>query len=335
MILSQAFKYLTLPSVLLLLFISCNNESKEITVKEPEKPLQAKKRVVPPVFNEDSAFRFVKYQADLGPRTPGSKAHDRAVDWYEKQFKSFGAEVIIQRGNTKTFDGKSWMLKNVIASFNPNATNRVLLCAHFDSRPFCEKETDPKLQQMPCPGVNDGASGVGVLMEIGRILKTNPLEIGIDIILFDLEDYGKTNGNYDEIDTWCLGSQYWSKNPHKTAYSARYGILLDMVGAKDATFPKEGLSMFYAPEVVNKIWKAAALNGVNGYFLDIESGEMTDDHAYINKLAQIPCVDILHYDVRKNAFFPHHHKTTDDMRNIDKATLKAVGQTLLEVIYNE
>lgn len=316
-------------------FSSCKNDESTNEVIE-NKPVEvAKPRVVPPAFNSDSAYQYVKYQADLGPRTPGSKAHEKAVAWYEQQFKRFGADVIIQKGNTTTFDGKSWLLKNVIASFNPTVTNRILLCAHFDSRPFCEKETDPKLQQLPCPGVNDGASGVGVLMEVARIIQSKTPQIGIDIILFDLEDYGKTNGSFEEVDTWCLGSQYWSKNPHKSDYSARYGILLDMVGAKGATFPKEGLSVFYAPEVVNKVWKAAAVSGVNGYFIDQESGEMTDDHAYINKIAQIPCIDILHYDISKNAFFPHHHKTTDDLSNIDKKTLHAVGQTLLEVIYNE
>ncbi|MBL7917567.1 MAG: M28 family peptidase, partial [Bacteroidia bacterium] len=176
------------------------------------------------------------------------------------------------------------------------------------------------------------ASGAGVLIELARIFKEKSPNIGVDLILFDLEDYGDNGGMPD---TWCLGSQYWSKNPHKPGYSAKYGILLDMVGAKDAKFPKEEFSTFYAREVVEKVWKAAKLNKANGYFIEEETGEMTDDHAFINKIASIPTIDILHYDAYNNSFFEHHHKTTDDLSNIDKNTLKAVGQTLLEVIYNE
>jgi glutaminyl-peptide cyclotransferase len=295
-------------------------------------PVVTKPRVVPPDFSGDSAYAYVKYQADMGPRTPGSTAHAKAVAYYESQFKMYGAQVLIQTGNVKTFDGKSWLLKNVIASFQPEKTDRIFLCAHYDSRPFCEKETEADKKQKPCPGVNDGASGVGVLLEVARQMQLKNPDIGVDIILFDLEDYGDNGGMPD---TWCLGSQYWSKNPHKTGYSARFGILLDMVGAKDARFPKEEISMFYANDVVKKVWKAARVSGASSYFVETEISEMIDDHAFSNKIAQIPTIDILHYEPYQNRFFEHHHKNSDDMSNIDKNTLKAVGQTLLEVIYNE
>jgi hypothetical protein len=300
-----------------------------------EKPVAAKPRVVPPDFKGDSAYAYVKYQADLGPRVPGSKAHEKGVEYFKKQFEKFGATVIIQTGNTSTFDHKPWLLKNVIASFNPASTNRILLAAHYDSRPFSEKETDAKLKDKPCPGVNDGASGAGVLIEVARVLQQKDPGIGVDIILFDLEDYGVPNGGPEMADTWCLGSQYWSKNPHKQGYAARYGIVLDMVGAKDAMFAREGYSVFYANDVINKVWKAAEVSGAGSYFNKEEYGEITDDHYYINKIAQIPCIDILHYNVYKMNFFDHHHKNTDDLSTIDKNTLDAVGQTLLEVIYNE
>lgn len=314
------------------LTVSCEGEKekKEVvtnTITPPAKP-----RVVPPDFNADSAFAFVKAQADLGPRVPGSKAHDMAVVYYETQFKKYGAEVIIQKGNTTTFDGKPWILKNIIASYNPKVETRILLCAHWDSRPFCEKDKNPENRSKPCPGVNDGASGVGVLMEIARLISEKKPDVGIDIVLFDLEDYGDNRG---DPNSWCLGSQYWSKTPHVPYYSAKFGILLDMVGAKDAIFPKEGLSRFYAGEHVNTIWGTAQKLGYGQYFINQECAEMTDDHSPINKLAQIPCVDILHYNMVKNEFFEHHHTTNDDLSNIDKATLKAVGQTLLEVIYNQ
>jgi glutaminyl-peptide cyclotransferase len=305
-----------------------SEESREI--EEP-----AKVRVIPPDFNADSAYQYVKIQANMGPRVPGSAAHKKAVAYFKTQLEKSGAKVYIQNGPATSYDGKAWTISNVIGEINPTATKRILLAAHFDSRPFCEKETDMKLKEKPCPGINDGASGVGVLLEVARVLQTKMSGIGVDIILFDLEDYGKPFGTQDDESTWCLGSQYWAKNKHKQGYVAQYGILLDMVGAAGATFPKEGFSSFFAGDVLNNVWKSAKIAGYGNYFIDGNYGEITDDHFYINKIAQIPCIDILHYDLGKGGFFEHHHKSSDDLNTIDKNTLKAVGQTLLEVIYNE
>lgn len=298
----------------------------ENTSKVVEKP-----RVIPPDFNSDSAFSYIAKQADMGPRVPGTNAHKKAVSWYESFFRQTGAEVKILGGNVNTFDGKSWRIDNVIASYNLQAKSRILLCAHYDSRPFSDKDPDMANRKKPCPGINDGASGVGVLMEIARIISGKQPSVGIDIVLFDLEDYGDNGG----METWALGSQDWAKNPHKPGYKAKFGILLDMVGGKNATFPKEGISVFYANDVVNKIWNTAEKLGYGNYFIQEESAEMTDDHNAINKDAEIPCVDILHYNHITNQFFEFHHTTKDDLSTIDKNTLKAVGQTLLEVIYNE
>lgn len=331
----KTFFYFITVSVLGYILVSCQPETKNNnnTVTEANKTQEVhKSHIVPPDFNADSAYVFVKAQADMGPRTPGSKAHQIAIDYYKKQFEKYGAEVKIQSAIVQTYDNKEWNLQNVIAIINPKAENRILLCSHYDSRPFADKDKNPENHAKPCPGVNDGASGVGVLMEIARQLQLKSTDVGVDIILFDLEDYGNNHG---DPESWCLGSQYWSKNLHVPYYSAKYGILLDMVGAKNAYFPKEGLSVFYANEALNKIWNAGQHLGYGQYFSNEECGEMTDDHAFINKLAQIPCVDILHYLPQQNEFFEHHHTTTDDMNQIDKNTLKAVGQTLLEVIYNE
>ncbi|MDI9339658.1 MAG: M28 family peptidase [Sediminibacterium sp.] len=323
--------------LLSLALAACGPETTDKPATSDEKPKETvtKPRVVPPDFNADSAYAFVKAQADMGPRVPGSAAHKKAVAYYKAQLEKYGAKVYIQNGPATSFDGKAWTLSNVIGEINPSATERILLSAHFDSRPFCEKETDALLKEKPCPGVNDGASGVGVLLEVARILQTKSPNIGVDIILFDLEDYGKPFGSPEDETTWCLGSQYWSRTPHKQGYRAKYGILLDMVGAKDAQFPKEGFSAFFAGDVLNMVWKSAKTAGYSNYFMDATYGEITDDHYYINKIAQIPCIDILHYDMNRGAFFPHHHKNSDDLSTIDKNTLKAVGQTLLEVIYNQ
>ena len=316
------------------LFISScgNGDTKQENVSTEIKTVETKAHIVPPTFEADSAYTYIKAQADMGPRTPGSKAHDAAVIYYEKQFKKFGAEVIIQKGNVTSYDNKAWQLKNIIATYNPKAEQRIMLCAHWDSRPFADKDKDDANHAKPCPGVNDGASGVGVLLEMARVIQAKQPTVGIDFILFDLEDYGNMGG---DLNTWCLGSQYWAKNLHVPYYGAKFSVLLDMVGAKDAVFPKEGLSRNYAGEYVNLIWGTADKLGYGKYFSNQETPEMTDDHAPINKLAQIPCVDILHYNWQQNEFFEHHHTITDDINTIDKNTLKAVGQTLLEVIYNQ
>lgn len=316
-------------------FFSCGPDTPTENTDNKVEPVITKPHVVPPDFNADSAYAFVKAQADMGPRTPGSKAHDNAVVYFEKQFKKYGAEVIIQKGNVTTYDNKPWVLKNIIATYNPKAEDRILLSAHWDSRPFADKDKKPENNTKACPGVNDGASGVGVLMEIARVISTKSPNVGIDIILFDLEDYGDDGG---DPDTWCLGSQYWAKNLHVPYYGAKFGILLDMVGAKDATFYKEEISATYAPEVLNKVWATAQKLGYTN-FINQPMGPMTDDHKYINELAQVPCIDIIDYRMnvatQHGSFFEHHHTIADDINTIDKSTLKAVGQTLLEVIYNE
>jgi glutaminyl-peptide cyclotransferase len=317
---------------------SCDNTSNDKPVVPVKQTAPTAAHITPPDFNSDSAFSFIKVQADMGPRTPGSKAHETAVNYFEKKFKSYGAEVVVQKATVTTFDDKKWLCKNVIASFNPNNPTRILLSAHWDSRPFCDGDSIKENAKKACPGVNDGASGVGVLLEIARLISQNKINIGIDIALWDMEDYGAgqldlpTDNGMD--DDWALGSQYWSKNPHKPGYLAKYGILLDMVGGKNTAFPSESNSMFYAGAVKDKVWNTAANIGYEEYFITRKC-EVMDDHVYINRLANIPCIDIIGYRKDENKFFPQHHTLRDDINTIDKNTLKAAGQTVLEVIYNE
>jgi len=214
-----------------------------------------------------------------------------------------------------------------------------LLCAHWDSRPYADHDPNPALRNKPVEGANDGASGVGVLMEIARQIHLEAPTIGIDIILFDAEDYGPHQDNQSGTsgtEWWGLGSQYWSKNPHKKGYFARYGILLDMVGASGAVFPMEGISMQYAREILKKVWNTANRIGYSAWFV-YEPGQMiTDDHYFINTIANIPTIDIIHLDKNtETGFYPYWHTTKDNLAAIDKNTLMVVGQTVLTVIYEE
>ncbi len=312
------------------LFSSCEEGVKKddtiITSNEDIK----KPTIQAPAFNSDSAYFFIAKQVSFGPRIANTPAHIRCSDYFVTTFKKYGAVLIEQDFQAKGFDGKTLRSKNIIASINPTATKRILLAAHWDTRPWSDE--DKKNPTKTFDGANDGASGAGVLLEITRTINSSEKKptVGIDIILFDAEDYGKS----EHQDSYCLGSQYWAKNKHVPNYSAYYGILLDMVGAKGARFSKEGVSMEYAPSIVNKVWDQASALGYNQYFIHQTTGDITDDHFYVNKLGQIPMIDIIEYE-SGSGFGNYWHTQNDNMQVIDKATLKAVGQTLLQVLYNE
>ncbi|MDZ4824785.1 MAG: M28 family peptidase [Flavobacteriales bacterium] len=306
------------------------------------KPVVPKPVVTPPVFMMDSAYHFVQHQVDFGPRVPNTSAHAKCADWLAQKLRGYGASVIVQEAEATAFDGTKLNMKNIIGAFNPTAKKRILLCAHWDTRPFADKDSLESNWHKPIDGANDGGSGVAVLLELARMFQQQPLAFGVDIIFFDAEDYGKPEFlkkdlNDDDVLTWCLGSQYWASHLHKPSYQAKYGILLDMVGAKDATFYKEGYSMNYAPHVVDNVWAAAQKLGHGQYFMEDEMGGMIDDHLPINEIAGIPTIDVIHYDMSPQVmgFGYFHHTHRDNMKVIDANTLKAVGETIAYVVYND
>jgi len=295
-----------------------------------------KERIDVPIFNSDSSYYFIEKQVSFGPRVISSKGWENCAIWIEKKFKTYTPNVIVQEAPIITYDGKNHTLKNIIASFSTEKNNRVALFAHWDSRHIADHDT--KNTNSPILGANDGGSGVGILLEMARQFSGNNPKIGVDIILFDAEDYGQPeNSDYPIMeDSWCLGSQYWSKNPHKINYNARYGILLDMVGSKNATFYREGNSVYFASSVLQKVWKKGNELGFGKYFVYQNGPEIMDDHVYVNYLARIPTIDIIEYDPSTESHFNKHwHTHKDDMDNIDRETLDAVGQTLLEIVYTE
>jgi glutaminyl-peptide cyclotransferase len=308
-----------------------------------EKPVDLEiSEVIVPEFNADSAYFIIQKQVAFGPRIPNTRAHLNCGDYLIGKLKNYDARVVVQEFQEPAYSGEILNLRNIIASFNPDQSKRILLAAHWDTRPMADK--DATGMNGPIDGANDGASGVGVLLEIARILSLMPpKDIGVDIILFDGEDYGEPDTYPSHALSepgkiwWCLGSQYWSNNKHVPNYMAYYGILLDMVGAKNAHFYKEGGSMQYAGRIVNKVWKAAAQIGYQNYFIQQNSPGITDDHIFINRNAKIPTIDIVDYDPgSEDSDFPfYQHTHSDNLSLIDTNTLKAVGQTLMYVLYHE
>ncbi|MDA0731285.1 MAG: M28 family peptidase [Bacteroidetes bacterium] len=291
-----------------------------------------------PEFSGDSAYIYVERQVAFGPRVPNSVEHNNCGEWLADELRRHGADVIVQKGKAKAFDGKILELSNIVGQYNIDSKNRIMLYAHWDTRPFADKDII-RINE-PIDGANDGGSGVGVLLEIARQLGEKAPNVGVDIVFFDGEDYGApegtpaTNSSYLN---WCLGSQFWAKQPHRHGYRARFGILLDMVGAKDAVFNREGTSMRYAPSVVRKVWSRAEKLGYGNLFQNRETPATVDDNLFVSELGGVPSVNIVDYrmNVIPMGYGPFHHTHADNMDVIDQSTLEAVGKTVLSIVYSE
>ncbi len=277
-------------------------------------------------FDADSAYVYLKKQVDFGPRVPNTDAHRLAGDWMVSELKRHGAAVMEQRADLKAFDGTMLKTRNIFGQFNPDMEDRTLLLAHYDCRPWADEDPDPEKRKQPVDGANDGASGVAVLLEIARQLSIDNPGKGIDILFVDAEDWG-TEG---DDDSWAMGTRYFVEHPIKDGYLPSRVIVADMVGGKGAKFPIEYFSQQSAPALVTTIWNAAAEAGHSALFPRQLGGAVTDDHVEFIKQG-IPAVDIIEYHPR-SGFNPHWHTSTDNIDNIDKNTLKAVGETILTYI---
>ncbi len=276
-------------------------------------------------FRADSAYAFIQKQVDMGPRVPGTPVQSKCAKWLEEKLTQYTDKVYVQRTDVEV-SGKSLPCINIIGSTSPELSNRVLLVAHWDTRPWADKED----KSLPMDGADDGASGVGVLLEIARVAQSQLPNIGVDILLVDVEDYG----NSETPDSYCKGAQYWAANPHVEGYTAQTGILLDMVGGKGSVFYEEMYSKGFAQQIINEVWNTAHRLGYGHYFSYSQGMGVTDDHYYINEIAKIPTIDIIGASQPQD-FPTYHHTTADNMSNIDPNTLKAVGQTVLQVLCNK
>lgn len=290
-------------------------------------------------FDADSAYASIEAQCAWGARIPGSAAHEQCGDFIVQQFKKLGLTVIEQKAQLKAWDGKKLASRNIIASYKPELSERVIIATHWESRPWADADPDSSKHRQPVMAANDGASGVAVMLEVARQLANLQPTIGIDFICFDSEDYGAPYWASDKAPAdgsdWCLGSQYWAKHPHIKGYKARYGILLDMVGGQDARFCYEGVSLRYARDVMVRTWDAAQRAGAAELFLPQEGGWAQDDHVPMNEIAGIPTIDIIPYLQGDHTFGATWHTTSDTPEHISKETLKGVGQTLLQLLSEE
>ena len=316
--------------VLLLLCVSCVKQQQSSTTNSQYS-----------TFSADSAYTYIAQQVAFGARVPGSLAHEQCGDWLVRQLARHGAQVKNQYGVMTNYAGKSQDIRNIVAFFEGDTQTAILLCAHWDCRPWSDEEELYENRFSPVLGANDGASGVGVILEIVRqldILKAQGEFVpSVQVVFFDCEDMG-TPSHYtgaQRDNTWCLGSQLWAKLlTQNSEFKIQYGILLDMVGDPSATFPREYFSMKYANNYVEQVWRTANRLGYGRYFVQQSTYyPITDDHQYVNMIAGIPCLDIIDYKANtETGFAPWWHTQQDDMRNINKQTLQAVGETVLTVI---
>ncbi|MGB3618410.1 MAG: M28 family peptidase [Catalinimonas sp.] len=290
-----------------------------------------------PTFDADSAYAYVAAQVAFGPRVPNTAAHRACGDYLADQMRRFGWEVQEQVFVVDAWDGTPLNGRNIISTLNPDASKRILLMAHWDTRPYADQ--DDERQDEPIPGANDGGSGVAVLMEVARVMGMDsvPPNLGVDIIFTDAEDYGQPESDQEEQrDTWCLGAQHWARNPHRPGYGAYFGILLDMVGGEGARFYRDQISMEWAPSVVKRVWDTGHRLGYSAYFINQTAGGLLDEHYYINRIARIPMIDIIEHDpAQPQYFYRHWHTHNDDMESIGREPMRAVGETLLQVLYQE
>ncbi|MBP5396673.1 MAG: M28 family peptidase [Bacteroidales bacterium] len=318
----------------LLCMTACRRSSEQMQADGSNTPTQPIER---PSFDADSAYAYVAAQCAFGPRVPNTEAHRQCGRYLTETLQRYCDTVYVQEFTVRAYDGTLLKAKNIIGSFNPQADNRILAAAHWDSRPYADHDPDQANHRTPIEGANDGASGIGVLLEAARQLSFNRPQNGIDLICFDVEDYGAPHdvSSHSE-DDWCLGAQHWATHPHLPGYRARFGLLLDMVGGQNAQFCMEGTSLYFARDIMERVWNVAAQLGYSADFSRSETAPIIDDHLYINRRTRIPMIDIIEYHGRSGTGFnPTWHTLEDNLRNIDRRSLQKVGEVLLHTLRNE
>lgn len=315
-------KYLSITGLLLFFVVACGSGRNDSSGRETSATTDNTK-MSSVSFDADSAYLYVERQVSFGPRVPNTTAHRLAGDMLVAELQRHGFTTTEQRADLTAYDGTILHARNIFGQINPDAGNRILLLAHYDSRPWADKDPDPEKRMKPVDGANDGASGVGVLLETARQLKALNSKAGIDILFVDAEDYGEEENE----DSWAMGARYFAQHPPVPGYAPKAAILLDMVGGNNAVFPREYFSQMQARTLNDSFYKAAVKAGHASLFPDRIGGAITDDHLELLKIG-IPAIDIIEYH-SDSGFNPHWHTTSDTMENISGETLRAVGESLM------
>lgn len=309
-----------------LVLISCGGKTSAVATSDSLADGESAEAVS---FSADSAYSYLAKQVEFGPRVPNTDAHRRAGDWIVAELQRHGAVVTEQKADLKAFDGTILHARNIFGQINPDASRRVLLLAHYDCRPWADQDPNPENRKRPVDGANDGASGVAVILETARQLKAAGSEAGIDFLFVDAEDWG-TDG---DDDSWAMGTRYFAQNPPVAGYSPDLAILLDMVGGKGASFPREYFSQQNAPQINDAFWAAARAAGHSDRFPNKLGGAVTDDHIELLKVG-IPAIDIIEY-LPGSGFNPNWHTLSDNLDNISVETLGAVGESLMQFLSSQ
>jgi len=298
---------------------SCNQKQSEKPAIENRKTLKHYPR-----FDGRSAFQYLTAQTQFGPRNPNSSGHQQCLNYLAAELKKFADSVVLQSFTEQGYN-ETLKLTNVFASFKPHEEKRILLLAHWDTRPRADMEVEQKNKNSPIVGANDGASGVAVLLELARVMKEHSPLVGVDILLTDGEDYGSSERDGND-NLYFLGVKYFARTK-SLQYTPQFGILLDMVGDRDLQLPMEQNSMRYAPTVMELVWNAAEEIGAT-QFIHVPGEAISDDHLALNE-AGIPTIDIIDFQ------YPYWHTHQDTADKCSPESLEAVGKVLSFLIYTK
>jgi len=279
-------------------------------------------------FSGEAAYRYAAAQVAFGPRIPGTPAAKAAGDWIIAQMKARGAQVVVQSFDYKTASGAVVPMRNILARYRPELSDRILYVTHWDSRPHstgrcCAPEAATEAEKnTPVPGANDGASGVGMFVALGDVLNKNKPNVGVDLLFTDGEDYGDFGPPQVDV---LVGAKYFAAHLPSSDYHPLFGVLWDMIGDADLRIPQEGNSINQAPEVVQRVWDLAADLGYSNVFVPENGGAIDDDHIPL-LAAGLRVIDVI------DLAYPPHHTPHDTMDKISARSLGIVGDVAAALI---
>ncbi len=305
--------------LVLCLVVGCRGDAKVGTAAQPG---AAASSATSTGFDGNAAYRYAKAQVDFGPRVPGTPAARQAGDWIIRQMRARADTVIVQSFTYTTADGKKLPLRNILARFRPELSERVLYLTHWDSRPKSESAATEAEKKMPVPGANDGASGVGMFVALGDVLKKTKPNVGVDLLFTDGEDYGEFGPPQVDV---LIGAKYFATHLPSPGYKPLYGVLWDMIGDADLRIPYEMLSFQQAPEVVSRVWQTAADLGHGDVFVQESGGDVTDDHIPLLNVG-LRVIDVI------DLTYPAHHTPQDTMDKISAKSLATVGDVATALV---